>query len=434
MSDRWAVVGGGMLGGSMALRLARAGKQVTLFEAAPHLGGLASAWTIGDVVWDRHYHVTLLSDSRTNELLRDLKLEPTWVQTKTGSFFDGKLYSVSNAIEFLRFPPLSLLGKARLAATILNGSRTTKWRKLEQIPVGEWLTRWSGRKVFERFWLPLLEAKLGEAHKETSAAFIWATIQRLYAARRSGLKTEMFGYVPGGYARILERLNEVLIGEGIDVRLGSPVERVRSGPLVQSTHGLESFDNVVVTTPAPLADHIIEGLSDDERARLRESRYLGIVCPSVLTRKPLSDFYLTYLHDPAPFTAIVEMSAFVDRAQFGGNSLLYLPKYVAPDDPLFDASDDEIKAMFLPALARIHPEFDVNDVLAFKVSRARYVFALSSLGRSGRVPGIHTQVPGVFIVSSAQIINGTLNVNETLELAARGAAELIESKAAAVVA
>ena len=28
----------------------------------------------------------------------------------------------------------------------------------------------------------------------------WATIQRIYAARNSGLKKEMFGYVRGGYA------------------------------------------------------------------------------------------------------------------------------------------------------------------------------------------------------------------------------------------
>ena len=46
----------------------------------------------------------------------------------------------------------------------------------------DWLRRWSGGRTFERFWLPLLQAKLGDSHREASAAFIWATIQRLYAA------------------------------------------------------------------------------------------------------------------------------------------------------------------------------------------------------------------------------------------------------------
>ena len=43
--------------------LAQRGARVTLLEAAPQLGGLTSAWRLGDVAWDRFYHVTLLSDS-----------------------------------------------------------------------------------------------------------------------------------------------------------------------------------------------------------------------------------------------------------------------------------------------------------------------------------------------------------------------------------
>ena len=62
-SPSWCIVGGGMLGLTLARRLAQRGHQVTLFEAAPQLGGLASAWELGDVTWDRHYHVTLLSDA-----------------------------------------------------------------------------------------------------------------------------------------------------------------------------------------------------------------------------------------------------------------------------------------------------------------------------------------------------------------------------------
>ena len=43
----------------------------------------------------------------------------------------------------------------------------------------------------------------------------WATIARMYAARQSGLKREMFGYVRGGYARVLERFAEVLEAAGV---------------------------------------------------------------------------------------------------------------------------------------------------------------------------------------------------------------------------
>ena len=105
----WAVVGGGMLGMTLAHRLRREGHRVTLYEAAPDLGGLASAWKLevpGEepIVWDRHYHVTLLSDGRVRALLGELGLDDQmqWVETRTGCYTDGNLYSVSNSLEFLR--------------------------------------------------------------------------------------------------------------------------------------------------------------------------------------------------------------------------------------------------------------------------------------------------------------------------------------------
>ena len=108
--ERWAVVGGGMLGCTLALRLAEQGKQVTLLEAAPEIGGLASAWTIetadGPITWDRHYHVTLLSDVVLRNVLTDLGIESEirWVETKTGYYANGKLSSVSSSLDFLRLP------------------------------------------------------------------------------------------------------------------------------------------------------------------------------------------------------------------------------------------------------------------------------------------------------------------------------------------
>ena len=125
---------------TLAYRLAQHGHEVTLYERAEQLGGLASAWSLGDIVWDRHYHVTLLSDTYTRSLLAELGLEQEmrWVETKTGFYTDGRLHSMSSALEFLRFPPLGLVSKARLAATILYASRVKNWQRLEDIPVADW--------------------------------------------------------------------------------------------------------------------------------------------------------------------------------------------------------------------------------------------------------------------------------------------------------
>jgi len=434
-SIRWGIIGGGFLGMTLAHRLAQHGHDVTLFEGAPYLGGLASAWNLGDVVWDRHYHVTLLSDTYLRSLLAELGLESEmqWKDTRTGFYTDGILYSMSNTLEFLRFPPLRMWDKFRLGATILYASRVKDWKRLEAIPVTDWLRRWSGALTLEKIWLPLLRAKLGENYKKASAAFIWAIIARMYAARRTGLKKEMFGYVPGGYARILERFGEVLATEGVRINLRHTAKRVESvnGRRVGVEFGNghpETFDQVVLTVAAPIAAQLCSELSNEEQSRLRGIQYQGVICASLLLKNPLAGFYVTNITDAwVPFTAVIEMSALVDRKHFNGNALIYLPKYVTPEDPAFLLSDQETQDSFLTALERIYPHFRRNDLLSFRISRVRYVLAISTINYSQRLPPMTTTIPGLYIVNNAHIANGTLNVNETIQLAEKAIPLLLSS-------
>ena len=430
--QRWGIIGGGILGMTLAHRVRQAGAAVSLFEAAEQLGGLASPWTLGEFVWDRHYHVTLLSDTALRGLLRELQLEQTiaWVQTKTGFYSHGRLHSMSNLREFLTFPALSAVEKARLAFTILHASHRKDWQSLERITVADWLTRLSGRRTFEKMWLPLLRAKLGESYRQTSAAFIWAIIARMYAARRTGLKNEMFGYVPGGYARVLGRFEATLRQSGVQVACAQPVEAITPIPGGQLNVRFggknERFDRVIVTTPGPLAAQLCAALNADEAARLRGIAYQGIICASLVLKRPLADYYVTNITDSwVPFTAVIEMSALVSRDHFKGRSLVYLPKYVAPDDPAFLLPDGHFEGAFLAALERMYPAFRRSDVECFKLSRVRHVLPIATLGYSEKLPPMITSVPGLFTINSAHIVNGTLNVNETVQLANAAAQRLL---------
>lgn len=428
---RWCIVGGGMLGLSLAHKLAAPDRDITVLDASDRFGGLADAWQLGPITWDRHYHVALLSDQNLAGLLRDIGLadDMRWTTTKTDFFTDGTFHPLNNAIDYLRFPPLNLIEKARLAFTILYASRIRNGVRLESIPVETWLTRHSGRRTYERIWKPLLRAKLGPNHKVVSASFIWSVINRFYAARRSGLKTEMFGTVKGGYARIIEKLTASLAARGVTALTRAPVTAIRKVDgafAVETPDGVKTFDRVIVTAAGPLAARMCLDLADDERERLARLKYQGVVCASLLLKRPLRKRYLTYIADDhIPFTGVIEMTAVVDPADFGGRTLVYLPTYVPSDDPLFEASDDEIRRRCIAALTRMYADFTEDDLLAFQVSRARNVLAIQDLNYSQKVPPMDTSVPGLAIVNSAQIINGNLNVDETIGLAERAAQALL---------
>jgi len=427
-TDRWAIVGGGMLGLTLAWRLARAGRRVTVFEGEATTGGLAAGWHIGDLTWDKHYHVTLLSDSSLLGLLEELELKDQmqWQSTRTGVFADGTLHSVSNAWQFLSFPALGFVDKLRIARTIRLAARIEDWRSLENITAVDWLTRYSGDRATQRFWLPLLRSKLGDRANDVSAAFIWATMRRLYAARRAGLAREMFGYHPGGYARIFTVFAYKLRALGVTIHRGNPVRSVRSdgaGRICVDASTSEVFDRVALTVPSAVVADICPDLTEAERAAHRGLEYQGIICASLVLNRPLAGFYVTNLTDEGfPFTGIIEMTALVDPKQLGGRHLVYLPRYAQPTDTAWTWTDSELQDRFLAGLRRVYKDLDDDQVQAFAVSRVRRVFALPTLGFSERLPAQQTSVPGLFVVNSAQIVNGTLNVNETVHLANLAAA------------
>jgi protoporphyrinogen oxidase len=119
---------------------------------------------------------------------------------------------------------------------------------------------------------------------------------------------------------------------------------------------------------------------------------------------------------------VIELTTLVNPARFDGHSLVYLPQYLSQQDPTWQSSDAELRERFLAGLLRMYPGFSRDSVVDFKISRAREVLAVSTLNYSrDTMPPVHTSQPGVFIVNSAQIAAGTLNVNETVAVARSGA-------------
>ncbi len=431
--QQWAIVGGGMIGLSIALRLARHDAKVTLYEAAPELGGLTASHSAHGVKWDRYYHVIEARDHQLLALLDEIELsaEIAWTRTKT-NYFDGHtVYPLNDVFDYLRLPALGVVDKLRVAATIARGMRVSDLRPLESLPASTWLIHWSGANAYENLWCPLLRAKLGNNYERVSAAYICAVIKRFYGARQGRKKTELFGYVKGGYDTVINTLMRRLRTESVEFKLGEPVTAVRrnqAGLEVCAGENVNRYDRVIVTAASPLAARVCHDLSAQEKSEHARISYQGVVCASLLLRAELGGAYLTYITDPhVPFTAIIEMSSLVDRSLLDNHHLVYLPKYVTAEDPFYDCDDETVKASCITGLQRIFPKFDVNDIVCFKVARSRHVMSLPELDYSQRLPSIKTSVPGLYICNAAQIVNASLSVTEAVGLATKTVDALLRS-------
>ena len=131
---------------------------------------------------------------------------------------------------------------------------------------------------------------------------------------------------------------------------------------------------------------------------------LGAHCLIVSLDRPLTGRYWIGVADPSsPFLAVVEHTAMLEPAAYGGRHLIYLGNYVPHDDRLFDETPDETLARYVPAIRGLNPAFDPSWVRERWSFGARFAQPIVTPGFRKRIPPFETPVPNLFIASMFQV-------------------------------
>jgi len=420
---RIGIVGGGLMGMSLARKYAADGHQVTVMEHSAQPGGLATWHDFGGFSWDKFYHVILPSDQHLIGLLRDLNMsdELQWRRTYTGFFVDEKMHSISSNVEFLKFPLLSFYSKIRLGFTMLYASRINSWQHLEKITCEQWLRKISGNENVEKLWKPLLMAKLGPSYSRVSAVFIWSYIKRMFSARDKSASAENLGHVKGGYESVFKRLQQEIEQGSGQVLLNETVTKISAtdaGISITSSQGIRQFDHVVCTSPVNVLRNIVDAdllEIHSGKSGERTVEYLGVVCVVLVTKKPITRYYVINIADETiPFTGVIGMSNVVDPDNTEGNYLTYLPRYLLSTDQEMENPDAYFEDAFLKGISRMFPDFDPADILSMHVNRAVKVQPLQVLDYSSIVSRAITCDSRLHVLNTSQFVNATLNNNEVI--------------------
>jgi protoporphyrinogen oxidase len=429
-----AIIGAGAAGLSAAYDLGKAGHHVTIYEAAPEVGGLAAGFKAPHWEWtlEKFYHHWFASDQAILGLINELGWSdqvmfprPITVIYHQGAFhqFDDPF---SNIPLFL-LRHFSLLDVLRygLAGAYLRFSPW--WQPLEKVTANDWTRRYFGEKVYRLQWRPLLVSKFGEEHLPiVNMAWLWARLH---------VRSTRLGTFVGGFQKFLDQFAEVVRKQGTTIRLGCAVTNIQSqagGQLAITTkEDTTSFDAVISTSSPALMARLAPDLPEAYTVKLRALKAMGAVVLVVTLDRQLTPYYWHNLpkEEGFPFLALVEHTNYMDAKHYGGDHILYCGDYLNSDHEHFKLSKEELLEKFLPSFKRFNPNFERSWIKETWLWKTPYAQPVPPINHSRNIPDIRTPIKGLYFASMSQVYPWDRGTNYAVEIGRRTARMVLNDMA-----
>lgn len=439
-TKRIAIIGAGIAGLAAAYDLNRAGCAVTLYEAAPTVGGLAAGFKAAHWDWtlEKFYHHWFASDKHMLGLIQELgwRDQVLFPRPYTVVFYRGQFYPLDSYVEAAKFmlrnfSPVDFV-RFGLVGVYLRFS--PNWKPLERVTADAWMRKWAGERVYNTLWRPMLVGKFGEQNlKFVNMAWFWA---RLHA------RTTRLGTFSGGFQAFMDKFADALCARGVQIRLGAAVTGIRradglgvssqadqdGGLVIETATGAETYDAVISTSSPALMAKLAPDLPDSYAASLRALKSMGAVVLIVSLDRQLTQYYWHNLPKEAgfPFLALVEHTNYVGAEHFGGDHIIYCGDYLETDHEYFRLGKEELLERFLPAFTRFNPDFDRSWVRDAWLWKTAYAQPVPGLNHSRNIPPLRTPVPGLYFASMSQVYPWDRGTNFAVEIGRKVAGMVIE--------
>lgn len=423
------IIGAGVAGLAAAYDLARAGQQVTVYEAASLPGGLASGFRDSHWEWplERFYHHVFQTDQAIIKLVESIGYGDNlfFKRSVTAHMWNDQFYPLDGVARVLCFPGLSLVDRLRFGAIgVYLKYGTNDWHTLEQVTAQNWTSRWAGKNIYNVIWQPLLEGKFGAYAPDVNMAWLWARLKA---------RSFKLGYFAGGFQGFADALLDAVERLGGCVHLHTSVNALEPGEhgwAIRSGENTHRYDRVIVTGSPRLLAKLAPQLPVDYLGQLANLRSLGAVVMVIALKQRLTPtfYWMQGMHkEEFPFLTLVEHTNFIDPKYYGGDHLLYCGDYLPPDHTYFRLSQDELLARFIPALQRVNPDFQPAWIRATWLHREPYAQPVVGLHHSRHIPPLATPLPGLYWASMSQVYPWDRGTNFAVELGQRAAAEVVQN-------
>jgi protoporphyrinogen oxidase len=431
------IVGAGFTGLTAGLELVRAGKRVLILEADAAPGGLAGIFEFCDgVTIEKFYHHWFNHDAYVPRLVKELGLEDQVVTlpSRTGMYYNGRMWRLSAPLDLLRFSPLSFIDRIRLGLLVFQVRRIKDWKTIEHLSIREWLEPLCGRNVFRIVWEPLIQSKFSVYAEAVNAVWFWKKLV-LRGSTRDKHGGEQLAYFKGGFGRLAQAMADEVCKNGGEIRYNTRVKsakekdgRIRA---LVTTDGEASARQFLLTPAFSIIADIFDGKADPAWVRsLRRINYLGNVCLVLQLDRSLSDTYWLNVNDPGfPFVGVIEHTNFERPENYNGKHIVFLSRYLAREDPVWSYSDVQYLEFALVHLKRMFPEFERSWVEDYRVWQAEYAQPVTERNYSRYVPGKDTPFDNAIVSTMAQIYPEDRGTNYAIREGASAAKTILQKLA-----
>src|SRR3569832_182416 len=389
------IVGAGFTGLTAANVLAKQGRKVRVEEDDSSPGGLAGTYEIDDgVKLEKYYHHWFNNDDHVPEIVKELGMEGDVIllPSRTGMYFNGRLWMLSTPLDLLRFNALSFVDRIRLGLLVFQVRRIRDWKAIEHLSIREWLEGLCGKTVYDVVWAPLITSKFSVHAEAVNAVWMWKKLV-LRGSTRNEKGEEELAYFKGGFGRHADAMVAAIRRAGGQVTYDAKVTgMVAAGSRIAHlrTDKGEITGNQYLFTPAfSIIADIFEGHATPEwLAKLRRVQYLGNVCQEQQKNQNQTKTKRLNVNDPGfPFVGVIEHTNFDKPENYKGTHIAYLSKYLAIQDPIWRYSDEQYFEFALEHLKRMFPQMEKSWVVEYKVWRSEYAQPVTERNYSQYVPG-----------------------------------------------
>lgn len=404
-----AVIGGGFTGMTAARRLAREGCSVTLYEAAPGLGGLASGVPLHGTSIETTYHHLFNTDTSIIELSRELGVEDKlgWHPSSVAIYRDGAVHPFMGAADLLRFSPLTPLNRIRVGLVALYLQRLRKWQRLSRRSAYDWMRSRAGGQASDVIWEPLLRGKFHCHYRDVSMAWLWSRLSIRGGSRGERKAGEQLGYFEGGFAVFAEALEADMRDAGVRVRTSARIARVSQGAQgwsIQVDGDVAQYDRVLATVPSYVLAGLLGDAPEAYLEQLRSVDYIGAVVAVFSSPQDLGDTYWVNVNEPdAPFLVFLQHTNLVSKEWYDGRHVYYIGTYVPHDHSNFTKPDQTLIDEWFGYLKEMYPEFDRTLVETMHLGRYRNAQHIPDTQYEDKMPDHRTPMGGLYLANFSQL-------------------------------